>query len=133
MIARLQAPRGPRTALGAGASFGPMSRSASQRWVLVGGFAVVAVVSRVAMAAVPFAYAEVGIAAPLTVMWRVIGPPRGAARSLTVAMAARATTTVRGRLAAETASRWNRPGGPSSKFERELEADAERRAAVGKR
>lgn len=62
-----------------------MSRSDSQRWVLVGGFAVVAVyavvavvevvVSADAMVAIPFAYAGVSIAAPLVVMWRVLGPP----------------------------------------------------------
>jgi hypothetical protein len=62
-----------------------MSRSPSQRWALIGGFAVAAVYAVVALvevfvnsnaaAAIPFAYVGVCIAGPLAVVARFVGSP----------------------------------------------------------
>ncbi len=120
-----------------------MSRSASQRWVLVGGFAVVAVyavvavvevvVSRDAMAAVPFAYAGVSIAAPLVVMWRVLGPPRGGGQESDGGDGGSGDDDGPGPSRGGDDEPAEPPWWPEFEFERELEAYPERRAAVGKR
>ena len=62
-----------------------MSRSPSQRWALIGGFAVAGVYAVVALievfmnnnaaAAIPFAYVGVCIAGPLAVVARFVGSP----------------------------------------------------------